>query len=168
MLMVSLAPLLIGSFAFNFNNFVVVEFLTQGGPPILDAAVPVGLDRHPHNVHLWGRGVSQDAATTTESAAAITILIFLILVIISSISFRFTRSVWRTSMADSDVGRSMQRRPGCSSRRRNRRECSVRRGRRLGEERPPAGSKKPKEKLPPLPSETLDPGGRVEASRSRS
>ena len=40
--MVSLAPLLIGSFAFNFNNFILVEFLTQGGPPILDATVPVG------------------------------------------------------------------------------------------------------------------------------
>ena len=38
----SLAPLLIGSFAFNFNNFVLIYLLTNGGPPVLDAAVPVG------------------------------------------------------------------------------------------------------------------------------
>ena len=42
LLLVSTAPLLIGSFAFNFNNFVMIYFLTTGGPPILDAAVPVG------------------------------------------------------------------------------------------------------------------------------
>lgn len=90
MLMVSLAPLLIGSFAFNFNNFVIVEFLTQGGPPILDASVPVGatdiLITFTFNVAVSaGRGNNYGIGT------AITILIFFILVIISSISFRFTR-----------------------------------------------------------------------------
>ncbi|RPI24916.1 MAG: ABC transporter permease subunit, partial [Actinobacteria bacterium] len=39
LLMVALAPLLIGSFAFNFNNFVIIYLLTTGGPPILNAAV---------------------------------------------------------------------------------------------------------------------------------
>lgn len=90
MLMVSLAPLLIGSFAYNFNNFVVVEFLTQGGPPILDASVPVGatdiLITFTFEVAVSaGRGNNYGIGT------AITVLIFLILVIISSISFRFTR-----------------------------------------------------------------------------
>ena len=42
LLMVSLAPLLIASFAFAFNNFLIIYLLTNGGPPILDAAVPVG------------------------------------------------------------------------------------------------------------------------------
>ncbi len=90
MLMVSLAPLLIGSFAFNFNNFVIVEFLTQGGPPILDASVPVGatdiLITFTFNIAVSaGRGNNYGVGT------AITILIFFILVIISSIGFRFTR-----------------------------------------------------------------------------
>ena len=38
----SLAPLLIGSFAFNFNNSVLIYLLTNGGLAVLDAAVPVG------------------------------------------------------------------------------------------------------------------------------
>ena len=34
LLLVSTAPLLIGSFAFNFNNFTIVELFNKGGPPI--------------------------------------------------------------------------------------------------------------------------------------
>ena len=90
MLMVSLAPLLIGAFAFNFNNFILVEFLTMGGPPILDAAVPVGatdiLITFTFNV-----AVSAGRGNQFGLGSAITILIFFILVIISSFSFRFTR-----------------------------------------------------------------------------
>lgn len=90
MLMVSLAPLLIGSFAFNFNQFILVEFLTMGGPPILDAAVPVGatdiLITFTFNV-----AVSAGRGNQFGLGAAITVLIFFILVIISSFSFRFTK-----------------------------------------------------------------------------
>jgi len=90
MLMVSLAPLLIGSFAFNFNNFILIEFLTQGGPAILDAAVPVGstdiLITFTFNV-----AVSAGRGNQFGIGSAITILIFFLLVIISSISFRFTK-----------------------------------------------------------------------------
>lgn len=90
LLMVSLAPLLIGSFAFNFNNFILVEFLTQGGPPVVDAAVPVGatdiLITFTFNV-----AVSAGRGNQFGVGSAITILIFFILIIISSISFRFTR-----------------------------------------------------------------------------
>ncbi|MEA3501758.1 MAG: ABC transporter permease subunit [Actinomycetota bacterium] len=90
LLMVSLAPLLIGSFAFNFNNFILVEFLTQGGPPILDAVVPVGatdiLITFTFNV-----AVSAGRGNQFGMGSAITILIFFLLVIFSSISFRFTR-----------------------------------------------------------------------------
>ena len=90
MLMVSLAPLLIGSFAYNFNNFVVVEFLTQGGPPILDASVPVGATDI-LITFTFGIAVSAGRGNNYGIGTAITILIFVILVIISSISFRFTR-----------------------------------------------------------------------------
>ncbi len=90
LLMVSLAPLLIGSFAFNFNNFVIVEFLTAGGPPILDAAVPVGATDI-LITFTFEVAVSSGRGNQFAVGAAITMLIFFILVIISSISFRFTK-----------------------------------------------------------------------------
>ena len=90
LLMVSLAPLLIGSFAFAFNNFVLVFVLTNGGPPILDAAVPVGstdiLITFTYDIALAG-GVGNRFAL----AAAFSIFIFLIVLVIASISFRFTK-----------------------------------------------------------------------------
>ncbi len=90
LLMVSLAPLLIGSFAFAFNNFVLVFVLTNGGPPILDAAVPVGstdiLITFTYDIALAG-GVGNRFAL----AASFSIFIFLIVLVIASISFRFTR-----------------------------------------------------------------------------
>ena len=90
LLMVSLSPLLIGSFAFAFNNFVLVFVLTNGGPPILDATIPVGstdiLITFTYDLALAG-GVGNRFAL----AAAFSIFIFLIVLIIASISFRFTR-----------------------------------------------------------------------------
>lgn len=90
LLMVSLAPLLIASFAFAFNNFVLVFTLTNGGPPILDAAISVGstdiLITLTYDIALAG-GVGNRFAL----AAAMSIFIFFIVLIISSISFRFTK-----------------------------------------------------------------------------
>ena len=37
-----LTPLLISSFAFNFNNFVLIALLTGGRPDFIDIAVPAG------------------------------------------------------------------------------------------------------------------------------
>ena len=42
LLMVSISPLLIGAFAFNFNNFTLVFLLTGGGPPVVGSEVPLG------------------------------------------------------------------------------------------------------------------------------
>jgi arabinogalactan oligomer / maltooligosaccharide transport system permease protein len=90
LLMVSLAPLLIGSFAFNFNNFVLIFLLTNGGPPYLDASVPVGatdiLISFTFNVAVQaGRGANFGIG------AAISIFIFFIVASISAFSFRFTK-----------------------------------------------------------------------------
>ena len=38
----AVAPLLIGAFAFNFNNFSVIYLLTGGGPPMVGAQTPIG------------------------------------------------------------------------------------------------------------------------------
>ena len=90
LLMVSLAPLLIGSFAFNFNNFGLIFLLTNGGPPILDAAVPVGstdiLITFTFDLAFAGGRGNQYGL-----AAAITAFIFLIVLVISATMFRFTR-----------------------------------------------------------------------------
>ncbi len=90
LLMVSLAPLLIGSFAFNFNNFVLIFLLTNGGPPIFDAAIPVGstdiLITLTYDL-AFASGRGNDFAL----AAAIAVLIFIIVMVVSSIAFRFTR-----------------------------------------------------------------------------
>jgi maltose/maltodextrin transport system permease protein len=37
-----IAPLLIASFAFNFNNLALIELLTEGAPDFLDTEVPAG------------------------------------------------------------------------------------------------------------------------------
>ncbi|MET4693284.1 maltose ABC transporter permease MalF [Endozoicomonas lisbonensis] len=42
MIIKPLVPLLIASFAFNFNNFVLINLLTGGGPNLIDASTPAG------------------------------------------------------------------------------------------------------------------------------
>src|SRR5690606_10376996 len=42
LLMVAVSPLLVGSFAFNFNNFNVIYLVTGGGPPMAGAQTPAG------------------------------------------------------------------------------------------------------------------------------
>lgn len=90
LLMVSLAPLLIGTFAFAFNNFLIIFLLTNGGPPILDAAVPVGstdiLITFTFDLAFAGGRGNQYGL-----AAAITVFIFLIVAVITAAMFRFTR-----------------------------------------------------------------------------
>lgn len=90
LLLVSTAPLLIGSFAFNFNNFVLIFLLTNGGPPIPNSSVPVGetdlLITFTYDLALRaGRG------NNFALGSAVVIVIFVILATISAISFRATR-----------------------------------------------------------------------------
>ena len=90
LLMIALAPLLIGSFAFNFNNFNLIYLLTAGGPPVLGADVPVG-----HTDILISFTFNLASASGRGNnfglASAITMFIFLIVLVISAFSFRFTK-----------------------------------------------------------------------------
>jgi ABC-type sugar transport system permease subunit len=90
LLMVSLAPLLIGSFAFNFNNFILIFMLTNGGPPILDAAVPVG-ETDILISFTFDVAVQSGRGANFGLGSAITIFIFLLVAAISAFSFRFTK-----------------------------------------------------------------------------
>lgn len=96
LLLVSVAPLLIGAFAFNFNNFTVIDLVTEGGPPTPGAATPAGqtdiLISYTYRLAFAG-GRGSDYAF----AAAISILIFFIIAAITAFNFRFTRSLEQVS-----------------------------------------------------------------------
>lgn len=94
LLLVSTAPLLISSFAFNFNNFTLIYMLTGGGPRFGDAAVPLGhtdiLISMVYNISgLDGTGGSRDYGL----ASALSIVVFLIVGTVSAIAFRQTRKL---------------------------------------------------------------------------
>jgi ABC-type sugar transport system permease subunit len=89
LLMITMGPLLVASFAFNFNNFVVIELFNKGGPPMSGTISPVGhtdiLVTYTYRIAFAsGRGAD------LGYAAAITVAIFLILVIITYFQFRYT------------------------------------------------------------------------------
>jgi ABC-type sugar transport system permease subunit len=90
LLLVALAPLLIGSFAFNFNNFTLIELLTEGRPAIVGAASPAGqtdiLISYSFRV-AFAAGRGQDYAF----AAALGVFIFAIVAAITIINFRLSR-----------------------------------------------------------------------------
>jgi arabinogalactan oligomer/maltooligosaccharide transport system permease protein len=88
---VSVAPLLIASFAFNFNNFNVIYMLTDGGPRDSNAPIPVGftdiLISMVYKVAFTGQ--SRDYGL----ASAYSIIIFIVVAVISVIAFRRTKSL---------------------------------------------------------------------------
>jgi len=87
LLMVSLAPLLVGSFAFNFNNFTLIFLLTGGGPHVPGEVGVAGatdiLISYTYKLAFGGgRGIQYGFA------AAISIIIALIIGAISLINFK--------------------------------------------------------------------------------
>jgi arabinogalactan oligomer/maltooligosaccharide transport system permease protein len=93
LLLVSLTPLLIASFAFNFNNFTVIYLLTGGGP-ILDPTLRVTTGATDILITFvyriaFGGGVGANYGL----ASAFSILIFFIIGGISFFSFKRTQSL---------------------------------------------------------------------------
>ncbi|GHD51043.1 ABC transporter permease subunit [Mycetocola manganoxydans] len=91
LLLVSIAPLLIASFAFNFNNFNLIYMLTNGGPRDASASINVGgsdiLISMVYKVAFVG------ANRDYGLASAFSIIIFLIVAIIAVVSFRQTKAL---------------------------------------------------------------------------
>lgn len=91
LLLVSVAPLLIASFAFNFNNFNVIYMLTNGGPRDTNAPIPVGftdiLISMVYKVAFTGQNRDYGLA------AAYSVIIFIVVATISIIAFRRTKSL---------------------------------------------------------------------------
>jgi arabinogalactan oligomer / maltooligosaccharide transport system permease protein len=89
LLLVAVGPLLIASFAFNFNNFNIVYLLTGGGPPIGGTPTPAGhtdiLISYSYRLAFEG-GRGQDFGL----AAAVSSIIFLLVAFFSYIGFKRT------------------------------------------------------------------------------
>ena len=93
LLLVSTAPLLISSFAFNFNNFTLIYMLTGGGPRFADASVPLGSTDILISMVYRISGVAGSASKNYGLASALSIVIFLIVATISAVAFRQTRKL---------------------------------------------------------------------------
>jgi len=93
LLLVSVGPLLVASFVFNFNNFNPIYLFNEGGPPIPGATTPAGytdiLISYTYRLAFAGqRGADYGYA------AAITITIFIMLSLITVFSSRYTTRAW--------------------------------------------------------------------------
>lgn len=93
LLFIAVAPLLISSFAFNFNNFSLIYMLTGGGPRFEGVSVPVGHTDILISMVYSISGLDGGAARNYGLASALSIVIFLIVATISAISFRKTQSL---------------------------------------------------------------------------
>lgn len=85
-----LTPLLIASFAFNFNNFVLIALLTNGGPNMIGTSEPAGytdlLVNYTYRIAFEGSG-GQDFGL----ASAIATLIFLLVGALALLNLRVTK-----------------------------------------------------------------------------
>lgn len=84
-----LTPLLISSFAFNFNNFVLISLLTGGRPDILNTSIPAGttdiLATYTYRIAF------EDSGQDFGLAAAVSTVIFLMVAAISVVQIRSTK-----------------------------------------------------------------------------
>ncbi|GAB2449442.1 arabinogalactan oligomer/maltooligosaccharide transport system permease protein [Conyzicola lurida] len=90
LLMVSLAPLLISSFAFNFNNFNLIYMLTAGGPRDISAGVNVGATDILITL-VYKVAFGAVAGRDYGLASAFAIIIFIVVATVSIIGYRRTR-----------------------------------------------------------------------------
>jgi ABC-type sugar transport system permease subunit len=90
LLLVAVGPLLIASFAFNFNNFTIVELFNEGKPPISPDTAAGHSDiliTYTYELAFGsGRGADYGFAST------ISLVIFALVAVITVINFRFTQS----------------------------------------------------------------------------
>ena len=84
-----IAPLLVASFATNFNNLTLIALLTNGAPDYLDTAVPVGatdlLASYTYRIAF------QDSGQNFGLAAAISTVIFFLVALLSLANLRLAK-----------------------------------------------------------------------------
>jgi arabinogalactan oligomer/maltooligosaccharide transport system permease protein len=88
LLLVAVSPLLIASFAFNFNNFTIVYLLTNGGPRLSGetaGATDILLS--------WSYRIALDGDPQQQGlGAALSVVIFVIVAALSAIGFKYTKA----------------------------------------------------------------------------
>ncbi len=84
-----LTPLLISSFAFNFNNFVLISLLTDGRPDFLNTKLPAGTTDI--LVSYTYRIAFTDSGQNFGLAAAISTLIFVMVAIMAMAQLKITQ-----------------------------------------------------------------------------
>lgn len=92
LLMVSMAPLLIASFAFNFNNFNLIYLLTRGGPQDITTDMNVGATDILITL-VYKVAFGETGGRDFGLASAFSIIIFVMVAIISVVSFRRTKAL---------------------------------------------------------------------------
>lgn len=93
LVLISTAPLLIASFAFNFNNFTLIYMLTEGGPRFGDTSAPIGATDLLITMVYSISGVDGSSAKNYGLASALSIVIFVVVAVISGLGFRQTRKL---------------------------------------------------------------------------
>ncbi|MET9659024.1 ABC transporter permease subunit [Streptomyces sp. NPDC006510] len=89
LLLASTAPVLVATFAFNFNNFNVIYMLTGGGPR--DAGAPVDVGSTDLLITLVYKLAFGGSSRNYGLACAVSILIFAVIVAVTLAGFRRTR-----------------------------------------------------------------------------
>jgi arabinogalactan oligomer/maltooligosaccharide transport system permease protein len=88
LLLVAVSPLLIASFAFNFNNFTIIYLLTNGGPRLSGesaGATDILLS--------WSYRIALDGDPQRQGlGAALSVVIFIIVAALSAIGFKYTKA----------------------------------------------------------------------------
>lgn len=90
LLLVTVAPLLVATFAFNFNNFGAIYLLTGGGPFNPDNPTAGGTDiliSYTYRLAFGAGGVQ------IGFAAAVSVVLFVVTGVIAALQFRATRSL---------------------------------------------------------------------------
>lgn len=88
LLLVSVSPLLVASFAFNFNNFTIIYLVTSGGPR--DVSETAG---RTDILLSWVYRLALDTNPQLQGlAAALSAVIFLLVAVLSAIGFKYTKA----------------------------------------------------------------------------
>lgn len=90
-LLVSTAPLLIASFAFNFNNFTIIYMLTNGGPRFADTSAALGHTDILISMIYRISGMTGEGVVDYGFASALSLIVFLLVGVVSALAFRQTR-----------------------------------------------------------------------------
>jgi arabinogalactan oligomer/maltooligosaccharide transport system permease protein len=89
LLLVAVAPLMVASFAFNFNNFNNIYLLTNGGPPQANSAIAGSTDILIS--YTYKLAIAAGKGQNFALASAVTVIVFVITAVISTIGFSRTR-----------------------------------------------------------------------------